>query len=199
MSTRNADRILRMAHDNNGIVTSSQITEAGILRGHLKNLVNKGLLERSERGIYIIPTVFDDELYNLQMRFKRGIFSHGTALFLHGLTDRTPIKYSMTFPLGYNTTTLNSENVKYFRVKSELYEVGLITAKSPSGNPIRIYNMERTLCDILKGRSNTDIQVISNAFKQYTRLAKKDIPLLSEYAKIFRVDKKLHSYLEVLL
>jgi hypothetical protein len=64
------------------------------------------------------------------------------------LTDRTPIKYSMTFPLRYNTTALKSENVKYYRVKDDLYELGIITAKSPSGNSIRIYNAERTLCDL---------------------------------------------------
>ena len=194
-----AEQIIQMAYDNNGVVTSAQVTKAGILRAHLKCLVDKGLLDRSERGVYTIPTVFDDEMLNLQMRFKRGIFSHETALFLLDLTDRTPIKYSMTFPLKYNTTALKSENVKYYRVKDDLYELGIITAKSPGGNSIRIYNAERTLCDILKGRSSTDIQIVTDAFKRYVRLDQKDIPLLSKFAKLFRVEKKLRSYLEVLL
>lgn len=194
-----ADQILKIANNNNGIVTSAQVTKDGILRQHLKVLVDKGLLEHSGRGLYIIPTVFDDEMFNLQMRFKRGIFSHETALFLMDLTDRTPVKYSLTFPLGYNTTALNSENVKYYRVKDNLYELGITTTKSPGGNNIRLYNAERTLCDILKGRSSTDIQIVTDAFKRYTRLEKKDIPLLSKYAKLFRVEKKLRSYLEVLL
>lgn len=194
-----ADQILKIANNNNGVVTSAQVTKDGILRQHLKVLVDKGLLEHSGRGLYIIPTVFDDEMFNLQMRFKRGIFSHETALFLLDLTDRTPIKYSLTFPLGYNTTALNSENVKYYRVKDIFYEIGITNTKSPGGNNIRLYNAERTLCDILKGRSSTDIQIVTDAFKRYARLEKKDIPLLSKYAKLFRVEKKLRSYLEVLL
>jgi len=194
-----ADQILKIANNNNGVVTSAQVTKDGILRQHLKVLVDKGLLEHSGRGLYIIPTVFDDEMFNLQMRFKRGIFSHETALFLLDLTDRTPIKYSLTFPLGYNTTALNSENVKYYRVKDIFYEIGITNTKSPGGNNIRLYNAERTLCDILKGRSSIDIQIVTDAFKRYTRLEKKDIPLLSKYAKLFRVEKKLRSYLEVLL
>lgn len=194
-----AEKILKLAQDNNGVVTSAQITKAGIQREYLRILVRKGLLERSERGVYILPTIFDDEMFNLQMRFKRGIFSHETALFLLDLTDRTPGKYSMTFPLGYNTTALNSENVKYYRVKDDLYELGIITAKSPGGNNVMLYNAERTLCDILKGRSSTEIQIVTDAFKHYTRLGRKDIPLISEYARLLRVEKKLRSYLEVLL
>jgi predicted transcriptional regulator of viral defense system len=193
-----ADRILQIAHEHTGTVTAAEVTHAGILRAHLKGLVDKGLLEHVDRGIYIIPTVLDDEMFNLQTRFKRGIFSHETALFIHDLTDRTPIRFSMTFPLGYNTSSLRRENVRYMRVNKEHFGIGVVWAKSPGGNPIRVYNAERTLCDLLRGRSNTDIQVLTDALKRYTRLKERDIPLLSEYAVIFRVEKKLRSYLEVL-
>ena len=40
---------------------------------------------------------------------------------------------------------------------------------------------------------------MTEAFKRYAKLDKKDIPQLSEYAKLMRVEKKLRSYLEVLL
>lgn len=193
------EQILALANDNNGVVTTTQVTKADIPREYLRILVHKGLLEHSARGVYIIPSIFDDEMFNLQVRFKRGIFSHETALFLLDLTDRTPIHYSMTFPLGYNTTSVSLDNVKHYRVKKDLYELGIITAKSPSGNAVRLYNAERTLCDILKGRSNTDIQIVTDAFKRYAGLYQKNIPLLSNYAKLLRVENKLRSYLEVLL
>ena len=194
-----SQQILKMAHANNGVVTSSQVTKAGILREHLRGLVDNGLLERAERGVYIVPTVFNDEMFNLQTRFKRGIFSHDTALFLLDLTDRTPVKFSMTFPLGYNTGGLKSENVKCYRVKDPLYNLGVIDIKSPGGNPLRCYNAERTLCDILKNRSNSEIQVVVDAFKRYTRLDVRNIPQLSNFAKLSMVEKKLRAYLEVLL
>ena len=194
-----AERILDIARKNNGIVTSRQVTTAGINRQYLRVLVDKGFLERSERGVYIIPTILDDEMFNLQNRYRRGIFSHGTALFLLDLTDRTPIKYSMTFPIGYNTSNLKTENVEYYRVIDGLYELGITTKRTPNGNEVRVYNAERTLCDTLKGRSNTDIQIISEAFKRYTKLPSRDIPMISKYAKLMRVETKLRAYLEVLL
>jgi predicted transcriptional regulator of viral defense system len=193
------DKVLNYAYHNNGIVTSAQVTREGISRQYLKNLLDKGLLERSARGVYILPSYFDDEMINLQNRYKRGIYSHETALFLLDLTDRTPGRYSMTFPLSYNTSGLKKENIRYYRVKEELYDLGVITKSTPGGNEVKLYNAERTLCDILKGRSRTDIQIITEAFKRYTGRDNKDIPLLSKYAKLLRVEKKIRSYLEVLL
>lgn len=194
-----ADKVLDFAYHHNGMVTSAQVTREGISRQYLTNLVEKGLLERSARGVYILPSNFDDEMVNLQVRYSRGIFSHETALFLLDLTDRTPVTHSMTFPLSYNTSGLKNENVRYYRVKQELYNLGIITDKTPAGNEVKLYNAERTLCDILKGRSRTDIQVISEAFKRYVKQEKINIPLLSKYAKLLRVEKKLRPYLEVLL
>ena len=193
------DRILDMVKENNGIVKTSQVTKAGISREYLSILVEKGLLERSGRGVYITPFVFDDKMLNLQTRHRRGIFSHETALFLLDLSDQTPIRYSMTFPLSYNTSNLKTQNINYYRVKEEFYGVGIITVNSPNGNEISIYNAERTLCDIVRGRSNTDIQIVTEAYKHYAMSNQKNIPLLSKYAKQFKVDKKVRNYLEVLL
>lgn len=194
-----AEQIINFAKKNNGVVTAAQVTEAGINRYYLTLLVKRNLLERSERGVYILPTTFDDEMFNLQSRYKKGFFSHGTALFLMGLTDRTPIKYSMTFPLQYNVSALKKENIEYYRVKDDLYELGVINGKTPNGNTVKLYNAERTLSDILKGRSKTEIQIVTEAFKRYAKLDRKDIPRLSEYAKLMRVEKRLRPYLEVLL
>jgi len=195
----NAEKIMQMVKENNGTITSGEVTKAGLSRWSLKMLVDSGKLERSARGVYILPELWDDEMYNLQVQFKRGIFSGETALFLNDLTDRTPNRYQMTFPIGHNITSLKDENVTAIRTKEEFYKLGIITALTPGGNPVRSYSREKTLCDILRGISDTDIQIVSEAFKQYAKSKERNIPLLSEYAKILRVEKRLRSYLEVLI
>lgn len=193
------DGILQMAKENNGIVTTAMVVSAGFSRGNLKYLVDKGKLDKSSRGVYILPEVWEDELVNLQSRFKRGIFSHETALFLYDLTDRTPNYYYMTFPSTYNLTTAKKQNVRCTQVIAPLYELGIETVRSPNGNLIHTYCMERTLCDILKPRCQMDIQVVTDAFKRYVKRKDKNIPRLSEYAKMFKVEYKLRPYLEVLI
>ena len=193
------DMILRMAKENNGVITAAMVTQSGISRGNLKYLADSGKLERSARGVYMLPNVWDDELFNLQSRFKRGIYSGETALFLWDLTDRTPNYYSMTFPYSYNLANVKTNKIKCLTNIESLYSIGVTEVKTPSGNFVKVYNRERTLCDILRKGSRTDIQIVTEAFKRYVKQSEKNIPLFSEYAAIFKVEKKVRSYLEVLL
>lgn len=194
-----SDKIIQFAKENNGIVTTAILAEKGILRGNLKRLVDEGRLEKTARGVYILPEIWEDEFVNLQARFKKGIFSDETALFLWDLTDRTPNRYDMTFPHNYNLTNARNERVNCSRVKQEWYTEGKTHIESPGGNRIIVYNMERTLCDILRKRGGADTGVITESFKRYAARKDKNIPLLSEYAKKFHVEEKVRSYLEVLI
>lgn len=134
----------------------------------------------------------------LKRKYGRGIYSHETALYLLGYSDRTPAQYTMTFPKGYNSPSLKQENIIIKRVVPENYSLGVIEIKSPCGNPIRVYNLERTLCDILRG-SGSDIQIINAAMKKYARSKEKDIYRLMQYADQFHVKPKVLRYIEVLL
>lgn len=104
----------------------------------------------------------------------------------------------MTFPKGYNAPSLKQENLIVKRVVPENYSVGIIEIKSPCGNPIRVYDLERTLCDILRG-SGSDIQIVGAAMKRYAASKHKDIHKLMQYAEQFRVKPKVLRYMEVLL
>ena len=146
-----------------------------------------------------MPHIWEDEIQHIQFRFKKGIYSKETALYLYDLTDRTPIQYSMTFPEDYNLTKVKKEGILASRTKNELYELGQEEILSPSGNTVKVYNIEKTLCDILKPRSGVEIGIIAEAFKRYVKRKDKNIPLLSEYSKIMKVEEKVSSYLEVLL
>ena len=196
---KQTEEIMKLAEENNGIVTAQMVTDAGYLRGNLKFLTDSGRLERVSRGVYSLPDAWEDEFTSLQSRYRRGVYSHETALFLCDLTDRTPARMNMTFPGTYNTASPRKEGILCSCTKEPFYSMGIAEMKTPGGNPVRAYCAERTLCDILKTRSHTDIQIITDSLRRYMARKEKDIPLLSEYAKALKVDKKLRPYMEVLL
>ena len=151
------EKIINMAQENNGTVTTAMVVAAGFSRGNIKYFVDKGMIEKSTRGVYILSEIWDDEIFNLQNRFKRGIYFHETSLFLWYLTDRTPNRYHMTFPGNYNLTQPKQENIRCVQCTKALYELGIAEVTTPGGNTVRAYSVERTLCDILRPHSRVDI------------------------------------------
>lgn len=193
------EKILRLAAENKGQITSALVTERGWSRGLLLYLVRKGLLEYVQRGSYVLPGIWEDEFSNYQTRFARGVYSHETALYLWGMTDRTPSSLRMTFPSTYNVKGAKDAGIICSQAKSEWYALGITECSTPAGHPVRVYNREHTLCDLLRPHAKADIQQVGAAFRQYVRLQEKNIPLLSEYARFIGVTKQLSSYMEVLL
>ena len=120
----NHNIIFEMLEKNNGFVTTAQVTEAGVQRRILSELAAAKKIVRVVRGIYALPNVWEDEMYFLQYRHSKCIFSNETALYLHGLSDRTPQKYTVTVPHGYNATDLKRNNVKVKFTKHEIYDIG---------------------------------------------------------------------------
>lgn len=196
MREENKEWILK--NTDNGVITSKTVTEQGIHRSVLTEMVKNGELIRCSRGIYMLANEWEDELYLLQKKYKRGVFSHETALYLLGYSERVPLKYHMTFPTNYNSASLMNENVMITRVNAYNYELGITTVETPFGNKVKIYDLEHSLCDILRG-SMDDIQTIQYAMKKYALSKEKDINKLMKYAKQLRVESKVRRYMEVLL
>jgi len=97
----NQTRILEIISQNNGRITTKEISDKGIHRQFLKILVEKGKLIQTSRGIYQNPEILEDELFNLQSLYSKGIFSLETSLFLFNLLERTPFEWTMTFKGNY--------------------------------------------------------------------------------------------------
>jgi predicted transcriptional regulator of viral defense system len=188
-----------MVETNHGYLRIADAVRRGVSRTYLGEYVRAHGLIRVAHGLYMSENAWSDGMYVIQTRYPKAVFSHETALFLLGLTDREPSHYSLTLVAGSNATTLAREGVKVYKVRAELFEDGVMDATSPAGHAIRAYSAERTLVDIVRSRSNIEIQDYQTAFKEYTRLRSKNLPQLMRLAKAFSVEKMIRQYMEVLL
>jgi len=193
------EKIVKIITYYGGFVRARQIELAGVPRTHLKPMVDSGKLIKQARGIYMLPDSSIDEMAILQRSYANIIFSHTTALYLHNLTDRAPLNYTVTLPMGYNIKSLSGKNISCVYVKRDLWNIGVTKIRNAFGEMVKTYNKERTICDIIKKRNFSDIQVITDAIKRYLLRTDKDLLLLSKYAKLFRIEKRLRVYLEILL
>lgn len=188
-----------MLSQNGGMLLTRKVVRKGISKTYFMDYVKEKDLERVAMGIYLSSDAWLDSFYLLQVRYSEVIFSHETALYLLGLAEREPLQFTVTAKAGYHVKSMTEQNIKVYRIKKELLELGLITVESPAGNMLRAYNQERTVCDLLRNRSQVEIQDLQSALKEYTRSKEKNLPKLMRYAKELRVEKLLRQYLEVLL
>ncbi len=161
--------------------------------------VNRGDLVKVQCGLYCTPGTWEDDYLAAQLRFARGMFSHDTALYLLGLSDSAPESPTMSFPRGYNPSAAKKCGIIAKSSPRELHDLGSIVARTPFGNTVRVYDAERTLCDMLRGTASPDLQLLSPAFRSYLSSRARDLPKLQSYAKALGVAPKVRRYLEVLL
>lgn len=193
------EKIYREIKNSNNLITAQKIQEMGFSRALISSYVKNGLLERVRQGFYSLPDTVHDDLFLLELSSPKIVFSHETALFLNGISERTPFVHTVTIPTGSFLPKSIKNDVICFYIKSELYEIGLEHKKTTFGNIVKCYNAERTLCDILRSKSRIDDETFVSTIKNYIASKEKDINLLASYAQKFNVFNLAKQYLEVLL
>ena len=190
--------VLKLAEQNNGIVLTSQVSNAGISRYTLGELVSDGKLIYIQRGVYITESGYVDDFFLLQQRFPKGVYSHETALYLLEFSDRIPQQIVMTFKQGTSTSRMKEDNIRPVMV-SHHFDEGVVNLKKSGGILIRVYCIERTISDMLKKRYDPDLEQLIPAIKRYAASPDKDINKLFRYAKLFKVEAQVRNYMGVLL
>lgn len=191
--------ILQEIKKNNNVITTSQVLRLGFSKTLLMKYVKAGLLERSGHGLYTLPDSVIDDMYLLMLHSNKIIFSHESALFLNGLSERTPFKHTVTIPSDSALPKSIKDECICFYIKPELHGLGMIEKTTTFGNIVRCYNKERTVCDLLRSRNRSDEETVIAAIKNYAASVDRDLNELSSYAERLKVGKELKKYMEVLL
>ena len=188
-----------IAKSHGGIIETKIAAEHGISKAMLYKLCKEEKLHRIVKGQYILPDDMQDELLSISMRSGNIIFSHETALYLHGISDRIPFEHTVTAPSGCIPSASIKSECKVYYIKTELFDLGKTSIKTPAGNHVPVYDLERTICDCIRSRNKMGTETFLAALKLYAADPKKDLNKLYTYAKKMRVSNVLRQYLEVLL
>ena len=195
----NYDKILDYARKNNGYITQKEAEIMDINSTFLCNLVTDKKLEKVESGIYKLPKYPIDNLYILSKSSKKMCYKNATYLYLHNMSERIPLVYDITVPYNYNGKLLNNSNVSLRYVKDDIFELGIIEIKTINGLNVKCYDIERTICDIIKDKNKMDKEIYSKALKNYAKSKNKNILKLIKYAKKMNIESEVVELMEVLL
>lgn len=185
--------------DESGMLITSDVVREGISKAQLYDFVRENGFEQVYRGVYASPDTWADENYIISLRCPNAVFSHDEALYYHGLIDREPSQPTITIYTGYGTGRLVRDGINVYTVKKDLLNIGKTTITNSFGHEISMYDQERTICDLVRNRSQFEIQDYQTALKTYIARKDKKLNQLMKYAKLFHVDTKIREYMEVML
>ena len=194
-----AERLDYLLNEDNGYLIVGKALTLDVSKTYVREYIQKRGLVKVAHGIYKSDEVWDDDLYVLGLRNEKMIYSHDTALMLQGLTEREPSRIYVSVPQGYNATHLRKNGIEVHQVKVEHICLGITEAITVYGNKVVTYDMERSICDLLKVRNDRDTQMFSYALKEYVKRNDKNLSRLTKYAEILGVSDDLRLYMAVLL
>lgn len=193
------EKLKKLLKENNGYLFTSQVVDADISKTYLARFVKENNLEKVAHGVYVAEDTWPDELYILQLRNPKIVYSGETALYLHLLIDREYSDISVTVPSGHNSSRLRERGVQVHQEKKELFELGVIEVETNFGHKVRTYDKERCICDLILNRGKIEVQHFQTALKEYMKWKDKDLSRLMAYAEKLKIRDEVMKYVEVLV
>lgn len=192
----NIEIIEELMKRNNGYITSKELDMFDIHRMYLSIMQDKGIIKKVASGIYIDTKNNVDNYYVFGLSMPNVIFSHMIALYFHGLSLKDPNGvYDITVKRNYNSIYLRKHNVFY--VDNDIYELGLVEVKTPMGNKVKAYDVERCICDIIRSKNRMDLELIKYSVRKYLKRNDKDLNKLSLYAEKMGIKDVVMTFIDL--
>ena len=189
----NLDIIFDLMKKNNGYITSGMLDSLGIHRMYLQMLIKKNYIRKVDKGIYIDVNVVNDKLYTFSLRNDHFIYSHFTSLFIHNFINTIKNEYDITVTNDYHNPTLKNNNIFY--VSEDNYLLGRKKVKTNHGNYVICYDLERTICDIIRSRRRFLEKDVNRVIDKYLRSTNRNLNKVYNYAKKLNIYNEVYKYL----
>lgn len=188
------DILKNFIENNNGVITLNDLIKLNLNKHHIKILHDEKYITRVANGVYVKNNQTINNYFLLQQRYKTAFFSHTTALYLHNLIKTAPQKLDLTFTTNVR---LKKGSIHPHYLIKEHFNIGQSELTMKDGATIKIYDLERTIIDILRDRNKLDAKLVNTALTKYLKRNDKDLVKLLEYAKIFRLENVLKEYISL--
>lgn len=199
-SMTNFDKVSKIIKSNGGYITGADIKAENIPSAVLSAYVKKFNLIKQCPGFYSIEGWMVDDYFIFQYQYPKLIYSFYSAAFLHRLGDYVPTSLEVTAPKNYRPFPLpRSGVVLHTDTRETTYNLGISEIETSFGNKVKVYDIEKTVCDFIRNREKLDSESFVKCVSWYKKRKDKNVNRLIQYARIMKIEDKVNSLMEVLL
>lgn len=183
------------------VMTTGQLSDEKLYYRAIQKMLDQGLIEKVKRGCYHwIEDNGTSEVAIINRLFPDAVLCMETALFYYEYSDRNPAEWHITIDKNASRQRIQIDYpfIKAYRVEPELLTLGEIKGEI-ARIEVRIYDRDRTICDVLRNMNKMDKEVFNKAVQGYVEDSKKNIPNLMQYAKVLRAENRVKNLIGVWL
>lgn len=176
---------------------TKELNVQGINNYKISKLVDEGVLVKVYQGVYALGDVDTIEIRDINVIVENGVVSLKSAAYYYRLLDGEEGKIEITLNRDQKPPKLPYDFFCYYYTTSKFFEIGLQVVDQ-DGRKLKIYDVERTVCDIVRHRSKYDSYIVRDVIENYLKSEQCDIEKLLDYASQLRVRSIVENYLEIL-
>lgn len=190
-------RIIEYIANNGGFISSADAKKAS-LYNQLLYETRTGRIVRVRRGVYAINDGLAKQMIDVETLVPGGVLCLYSAWSFHELTTQIPQAYNIAVERSRRITLPDFPPIELSFMSQKAYELG-VKEFVVDGFKVKIYDLEKSICDAIKYRNKIGLDVSSEIFKSYLSRKDRDITLLYEYASQLRVEKKIDELIKFML
>lgn len=192
-------KLLGFAEDK-GVLRARDLDELAIPRVYLQRLVERGLLIKTGRGLYVPADADLSEHHTIAEACRRvpgGIVCLLSALSFHGVGSQLPNQVWMAIARGAWRPQVDYPRLRIVHMSGEPFTAG-VEDHVVEGVTVRIFSPAKTVADCFRFRNKIGVDVAIEALREYHRERRGTMEELMHFARIDRVDRVMRPYLESL-
>ncbi|MDP4145817.1 MAG: Abortive infection protein AbiEi [Bacillota bacterium] len=201
MNDKIKKRIRGIFIKNNGYARSKELVQNGINPYYINNLENEGYIIRVSWGLYKWNEddfQYTNEIYEIYRIIPKGVICLTSALAFHELTTYNPWHYQVAIERNKKVAIPEYPPIKLVFFTQSFYELGITEVKK-EGHKIRVYDLEKTICDCIRYRNKIGPELVKEGMNEYMKRKDRNLSKLIMYAQKCKVERKVKEYLEVLI
>lgn len=158
----------------------------------------QGELIQVRRGVYANIDQLSGNMIDINAVVPEGILCLWSAWSIHQLTTSMPQAFHIAIKRGRKVSVPSFPKIELHHCTESILHIG-VTEMKIDGFIIKLYDVERCVCDAVKFRNKVGMDVCSEIISNYLERSERNLSKLMDYAQKLRVETILELYLQVKL
>jgi len=171
---------------NSGYLVRKQIPDKSSYNQLLK-MIDKKIVIRIKPGVYCYKEIYSGTMIDVEKVVPDGVLCLFSTWLHYGLSTSIPHSFNIAIERNRKVTLPQYPPIQLYRWKKDYYELGVTTEKIYDFT-IRIYDLEKTVCDAVKFRNKIGLDIAIEVLQNYMRRKDRNLNKLSRYATIMRIE-----------